>query len=511
MNLNLPLSQFSRRQFLRRMGLATGAAATAAPLLSLNSLGNPHNHRGLRVIVVGAGVAGLCAAYELEQRGHEVVLLEASDSHIGGRVRTHYFGDGQYGELGAMRIPAGHQLTRHYVNLFGLSLRPFVQSNPEAYYYARGQKRRIKDEASMNQFFALDPAERTKSPFDLWDQSVLRVLGDLSAEEKADLRRVVFQTERMRALDRLSLEEVFKQAGLSTEAIEFLCTLWAYETALQTGITTILREELEEVWLHQFDEIVGGTQQLPLAFARNLRSKPRTDAKVALIEQNTQTGKVAAVYRGRNRWERVEGDRLLCTVPLPVMNKIEFAPGLSGPKQRAIRQITYDSSTKVLAKTRQRFWESEDGIFGGGTYTDLPTGITYYPADNAAARDRRVSNAGGVMLASYTWGMPARRMAAMPATERHQFTLEQLSKIHPQFQQNGMVEKLVSWSWDNHPLSAGAFCWWAPGQHETLYRHVIAPEGKIFFAGEHASLTHTWMQGAIESALRAVEEIIGTA
>ena len=509
--MDLNLSPLSRRHFLRRMGLTTGAVATIAPLLNLNAMGNPKGHQGLRVIVVGAGIAGLCAAYELEQRGHEVVLLEASDSHIGGRARTHHFGDGQYGELGAMRIPATHQLTRHYVKQFGLTLRPFVQSNGEAFYFARGQKRRIKEESSMNQFYDLAPGETTKSPFDLWDQSVLTVLGALTDEEKADLRRVVFQTERMRTLDRLSLEEVFKQAGLSNEGIEFLCTLWAYETSLQTGITTLLREELEETWIHDFDEIVGGTQELPLAFAKNLKAKVRNGAKVSRVEQNAQTGKVAAIYRTKSGWERVEGDRLLCTVPLPVMNKIEFAPGLSGAKQRAVRQVTYDSSTKVLAKTKRRFWESEDGIYGGGTYTDLPTGITYYPADNATARDPRVTNNGGVMLASYTWGMPARRMAAMPTAERHDFTIDQLSKIHPQLQQNGMVEKVVSWSWDNNPLSGGAFCWWSPGQHETLYRHVIAPEGNIFFAGEHASLTHTWMQGAIESALRAVEEMIGAA
>ena len=86
-----------------------------------------------RVIIIGAGIAGLCSAYELEQLGYEVVILEASDSYAGGRVRTQQLGDGLYGELGAMRIPANHHLTRHYVNKFGLKLRPFVQSNPDAY------------------------------------------------------------------------------------------------------------------------------------------------------------------------------------------------------------------------------------------------------------------------------------------------------------------------------------------------------------------------------------------
>jgi monoamine oxidase len=143
--------------------------------------------------------------------------------------------------------------------------------------------------------------------------------------------------------------------------------------------------------------------------------------------------------------------------------------------------------------------------------TDLPTGITYYPSDNAAARDPRVSKKPAVMLASYTWGQPARRLAAFSQDERHDVTLRNLSKVHPQLREKDMVEKVVSWSWDTNPLSAGAFCWFAPGQHDALYRDVISAEGRIFFAGEHASLTHTWIQGAIESAHRVVQEVRLTA
>lgn len=130
------LDTLSRRQLLRRFGFAAAAAALPVPALAQSA-------KKLRVVIVGGGLAGLCAAYELEQRGHEVTILEAETSHVGGRARTHRFENGQYGELGAMRIPANHTLTRKYVNQFGLSLRNFVQSNPEAYYYVRGQKIRI--------------------------------------------------------------------------------------------------------------------------------------------------------------------------------------------------------------------------------------------------------------------------------------------------------------------------------------------------------------------------------
>lgn len=498
-------SSFSRRQLLRRLGFATAAVA-ANPFRSLAQAGN--SARKLKVVIVGGGLSGLCAAYELEQRGHEVTILEAETSHIGGRARTHRFANGQYGELGAMRVPARHTLTRAYVNKFGLSLRNFVQSNPEAYYYVRGQKIKIKDEPQVNKYYNLADHEKSASPFDLWDRSVLKILGSLGPDELADLRNTVLKTPRIKELDRLALEEVFKQAGLSTEAIEMLSVTWAYETSLQTGLTTLLREEYEETWTKDFDEIVGGTDMLPRAFAANLRNKPRMGCKVVRIEQ-TSAGATAYFLDGPGRpLQRADGDVLLVTVPLGVLSKIQLNPAFSGAKMRAIRQVTYDSSTKVLAQAGRRFWEMDEGIYGGGTYTDLPTGITYYPSDNAAARNPRVSEGPGVFLASYTWGMPARRLAALPHEERERVTLESLARIHPQIGEYGTIQETVSWAWDTHPNSCGAFAWMSAGQHETLYPDLVAPERRIFMAGEHASLTPTWMQGAFESALRAVEQIV---
>jgi monoamine oxidase len=116
-----------------------------------------------------------------------------------------------------------------------------------------------------------------------------------------------------------------------------------------------------------------------------------------------------------------------------------------------------------------------------------------------------------VMLASYTWGQAARRLGALRADQREATALRHLARVHPQLVEAGMVIETRSWSWDNHPLTGGAFAWFNPGQHTDLHRHLVSPEGRIYFAGEHASLSHTWMQGALESSLRAIREMLEAA
>ncbi|MFY9875991.1 MAG: FAD-dependent oxidoreductase [Rhodomicrobium sp.] len=221
--------------------------------------------------------------------------------------------------------------------------------------------------------------------------------------------------------------------------------------------------------------------------------------------------KAAAVYREGGVERHAEGDFVLCTIPYSVLSRVEVQPEFSAVKWRAIRELNYDSSTKVHAVAAKRFWETDDGIYGGGTFTDLPTVSTYYPSDNADAKNPMASRGPGVMLASYSWGQPARRLASMPHRERAAEVLRHLARIHPQLKTPGIVRHTASWSWDNHPWSSGAFTLFLPGQHSELQAAAVAPEGRVHFAGEHASLMHSWMQGALESGLRATREMLESA
>lgn len=148
----------------------------------------------------------------------------------------------------------------------------------------------------------------------------------------------------------------------------------------------------------------------------------------------------------------------------------------------------------------------DDAIFGGATYTDLPCGIAYYPSDNAASHDLHVSNGPGVLLASYTLGAHAQRYAAYSPGNAAAYAITALGKVHPQLRQREMVGKSLSWSWGSLPFAGGGFA--APGKREELRRHLSAPEGRLFFAGEHASQNRSWIQGALESSLAAVKDML---
>jgi monoamine oxidase len=167
-------------------------------------------------------------------------------------------------------------------------------------------------------------------------------------------------------------------------------------------------------------------------------------------------------------------------------------------KQRAIRQLHYDASAKILLQCKRRFWEEDEGIFGGGTMTDLPIRTIYYP-------DHGRDTGRGVLLASYTWSEDAQRWGSLAPEERITQALENLSCIHPQIREE--FEVGTSKMWHDDEFAGGAFALFDPGQQSLLHEHIMAPEGRIHFAGEHTSLCHAWIQGAIESGLRVAHEI----
>lgn len=492
----------TRRQLLRRLGLATGGAVVSPTILAQLAF---VSEKPIHVVIVGAGIAGLCAAYELQERGHTYVLLEAEPKHIGGRIRTLRFGDGLHGEAGAMRIPAAHELTHHYIERFKVPIRSVIGSNPNAYLYLRGERARVRDARSLGKLYCLNENERGKSPDELWSDLILSKLAAMSPDEKAGLISSVMP-ETIKQFDHQTLAQLAHAKGMSREALEYLTGAYKLESvSTRVAVAEFLMEEVQGIWTRSLHEIVGGTEKLTEAFVERLHVKPRLGCEVIAIQQDGKRS--AAIYTKRGEQHRKEGDFVLCTVPFPVLRRIDASPAFSPRKQRAMRQLHYESATKVLAVTKRRFWETDDGIYGGSTSTDLPPQGTFYPSDNASAKDPTVSAQASVFLASYAWGTAAQFVDRLPPAERATFQVDQLSRIHPQLAERGMVKKSVAWSWDDHRWSGGAFVVPAPGQR-TLLADAASSEGRVFFAGEHCSVHHSWIQGALESALLAVRDMV---
>ncbi len=490
-----------------------------------------------RVAILGAGMAGLAAGHELEALGHTVEILEANPQRVGGRVRTHRFSDGTYGELGAMRIPVHHHYTRHYIRKLGLKLRTFVSAhqNLKCFYNIRGIHTRI-DNAKTNLYpnFELSADQRNYPiPPVMFGKALGGIVESLTDDEKESLLTEELATDRLRDLDRTTLGE-FLRVHTGADASILLGCATGLESFFDKAVTMFLRDAVQDEGDH-LDEIVGGMDELPNRLSQTIRGRIRMGVRVDAISRDGSEIIVSTSSEDQRLEPRRE-QYVLCTLPFSILRHMEL--DFSPEKMRAIRSLGYGSSTKVLLHCTERFWESKYGIIGGASMMDLPTRATYYPSDvvgealeeavqptpttqystlynpravirvSAAHIETAKQRRPGVLLGSYTWGQEARRMGALSRTERKGLVVDNIAQIHPEIKDPGIVDDDASIFWDSYEYTRGAFSFLNPGDQISLYPHTFTPEGSVFFAGEHCSLENAWIQGALISALRAVEQIV---
>lgn len=481
-----------RREFLRLSALAAALPASRAAARHVTEENLERARVRQRVVVIGAGLAGMSAAYQLTGAGHDVTILEAR-TRAGGRVHTlrEPFADGLHAEAGAMFIPDSHDLTMRYIKLFRIPLTLIPQERRAINYYLRGTRFGAGDTRTINQLLQLSPAERTLGIGGMTDKYLIPVLSEIG-----DARSPAWSPERLQRYDRMTYAGFLRARGASEEAVRLLRLNDADLTGDgvdHVSALMVLRETALNYNMVELYTVKGGTDLLPKALATHLASKIRYGSPVVKIEQDAR--EVRVTYSQAGATETISADYLVCTIPFSILREIEVRPEFSPEKRRAIRELPYTSATRVYVQSRREYW-ARAGL-GVSAYTDLPVmAIVNSTLNQTGARG---------ILESYTAGENARRMAGLSEGERLEFTSRQMEQVYPGIRKN--FEGGASVAWDEDRWARGAYAWFKPGQMTELLPHVARAEGRIHFAGEHTSSWPGWMQGAFQSGHRAAREI----
>jgi len=516
------VSAISRRQLLARIGTAAGSSVMYQAMTSLGLAtesgykgpirldGDP---RGASVLILGAGIAGLVAALELRKAGYQVQVLEYND-RAGGRCWSLRGGD-RYVELGGFeqrcgfdrdlylnpgpwRIPHHHRGILDYCRRLGVALEPFIQVNHNAYVHARnafgGKPQRFREVLSdvhgniaelLAKAASQDKLDLAVSVED--KQMLLTALRQWGALDSSYAYRANALTSGRRGYDK------DPGGGLSGEPV--VSQPLAFDDILRSRLWFRLAAgNIYELQTTMFQP-VGGMDMIARALAREVGDVIRFNAKVTAIGQDDRSVTVTHVDARRGGPPTTtSADWCLCTIPLSVLSQIPMDVGPAVAS--AIQAVPYSASLKIGLQFRRRFWEQDEAIYGGISYTDLPIWQISYPSTGYGGAGK------GVLLGAYTFGPYAYEFTALPPEDRLKKALDDGAQIHPQYRaeyENGM-----SVGWHRVPWVLGCYGTWTDEARTRHYKNLCAIDGRIALAGEHASYLPAWQEGALLSALDAI-------
>jgi monoamine oxidase len=509
----------TRRALLERIGAVGGAGAA---YLAMEAMGlamptppgaeNFHlpagSGNGRSVLVLGAGIAGLVSAYELQRAGYKVTVLEARE-RVGGRVWTVRGGDrvvqtgrpdqrvgfdeGLYLNAGAARIPSTHRVILDYARRFGVQLEPFVNVNRGAGWDFGGK---VVPERRMVNDMRGHLAELLAKAIDA------RALdGKVSKDELQIIRR--FLAPYAGVGDK-GVYEPGGSSGFSVEGGGYARAPVPLERLKWNELAPSPSVVLPYLFEHIYDmqatmlQPAGGMDRIPLAIYDQVKPLVRLRSPVTAIRRS---GQGVRVEHGPCN-QVSEADFAIVTLPANLLGRIpnDFSPA----KQAALKKVEYLPSVKVAFEA-PRFWEADDLIYGGLAWTDRLNENVMYPSDKFGA-------AKGVLVAAYVAGWTndgnPQKFAALGDAERMRVSRDSVEALHPG--RSRLLAKGVTVGWGLVPYSEGVGAIWEGGPGGTgargpQYAELLKPEGPIVFAGEHLSYQGLWQEGAALSAHEAMK------
>lgn len=471
--------------------------------------------KGASVLILGAGVAGMTAALELSRAGYKVQVLEYN-ARVGGRSWTLAGGDtytelggatqrcefspGNYINPGPWRIPWHHHGLIHYCHEFGVALEPFMQVNYNAYVHSTkafdGKPQRFRHIQADYYGHVGELLAKAVNKGALTD-TVTKEDSEILLESLRSWGALDKNFRYVKGRDSSNRRGWDKEpgGGLSAEPIpsEPLTT----EEVLRSGLWRSIAGNL--TWDHEFSifQPVGGMAQVARGFERAVGHLVRLNSKVTAIKQSEGGVAVDYVDTRTGAKQTASADYCICTIPLPILAQVEMnvGPELAA----AIRAVPYSTSVKVGLEFKRRFWEQDDRIYGGISYTDLPNSQISYPSSNYGAKGP------GVLLAAYTGGATGYELTALSPQERIARVVEWASQIHPQVRSE--LVNGITVGWHRVPWVLGCFGTWSEATRAEHYKNLCAMDGRVMLAGEHASYYGGWQEGGITSAIDAITRL----
>jgi monoamine oxidase len=508
----------TRRQFLSKVGMAGGYGAAFTLMQSLGLLPvpeanaqavKPRNGKGTKVVILGGGIAGLVAAWEMGKLGYDCTLLEAR-KRVGGRnwtirngstidfvdgIKQHCsFEEGNYFNAGPARLPSIHKTILGYCREFNVPLEVEINTSRSALLQAD----------SLNKGSAV---EQRRVIYDTRGH-VSELLAKCTKQGLLDKELTQEDSERMieflRGYGNLDADLVYKGSPSAGYAVYpgagpdegSLNPPLSMHQLLDADLWTGVLAEDTLDWQATMFQPIGGMDQIPRAFEARLAGVIRHEAEVTQIRQTSSGVSVEYKDGKAGSTNSVEADYCICALPLTILKSVKS--NLSADVRHAIQEVTYDSAYKIAWES-PRFWETDYHIYGGISYLRQTVDVVWYPS-------AKLFTPTGVVVGGYsiedgsTFGkLPS--IDAKLAASRYA-----VEKLHPGYSQKLMNPIYISWG--QIPYNLGS---WVSGVRQKEepkdYKKFTKPDGRVFFAGDHTSHLIGWQEGAALSAIRAVNMI----